>query len=307
MHPSLERLRPLVPHLICPACGNGVTECEDEFSCSNCSARYPIVNGCPVLMTPESEDGFVRDWNSEAGRQMLAEYAARAETVEPGTLSKMVSWLRPPEVMYRYNPDLRGPPTDVIFARESSQLMLNVGGGPHRESDFEFTLNLRPFHNVDIAANAERIPLADNSFDVVYSLAVLEHVSNPETVVAEMFRVLKPGGRLYAEIPFIFFFHGYPADYTRYTLQGMEKLFAEFEEKQFGMSYGPVSATLQCGNMLIPLLVPERYRILRKLASGLYRWLLFPLKYLDKRLRHHPDAHTVAGGFYVMAQKPDVS
>lgn len=38
------------------------------------------------------------------------------------------------------------------------------------------------------------IPYDDNSFDVVYSKSVIEHFHKPETLVAEMYRVLKPGG-----------------------------------------------------------------------------------------------------------------
>jgi SAM-dependent methyltransferase len=41
----------------------------------------------------------------------------------------------------------------------------------------------------------------DNSFDVVYSFQVLEHVRDPRRVLAESWRVLKPGGILYCNAP----------------------------------------------------------------------------------------------------------
>jgi SAM-dependent methyltransferase len=44
-------------------------------------------------------------------------------------------------------------------------------------------------------ADARDLPLADESFDYVYSHGVLHHCDEPERVVAEMFRVLRPGGR----------------------------------------------------------------------------------------------------------------
>lgn len=50
----------------------------------------------------------------------------------------------------------------------------------------------KPFY----CAPAEKLPFADNRFDGIWSYAVLEHVENPEQGLAEMRRVLKPGGIL---------------------------------------------------------------------------------------------------------------
>jgi len=47
----------------------------------------------------------------------------------------------------------------------------------------------------------ELLPFPDNSFDLVVSLAVLEHVENVPAVVQEAYRVLKPGGYVYFEVP----------------------------------------------------------------------------------------------------------
>jgi SAM-dependent methyltransferase len=52
-----------------------------------------------------------------------------------------------------------------------------------------------------ICANAEAIPFPDNSFDIVTCQTVLMHVTNPEKVISEMRRVLKPGGLLFVAEP----------------------------------------------------------------------------------------------------------
>lgn len=56
--------------------------------------------------------------------------------------------------------------------------------------------NVRFQHGV-----GENIPFSDNTFDFVISLAVLEHVQNVSAVVEETYRVLKPGGWAYFEVP----------------------------------------------------------------------------------------------------------
>src|SRR5262249_27912167 len=52
---------------------------------------------------------------------------------------------------------------------------------------------VKPF----VAGTAEDIPFADGSFDVIWSIAVLEHVQQPEKALQEIERVLKPGGVAY--------------------------------------------------------------------------------------------------------------
>jgi ubiquinone/menaquinone biosynthesis C-methylase UbiE len=48
-----------------------------------------------------------------------------------------------------------------------------------------------------VRAEAERLPFADHSFDVVTFVDVIEHVSRPRDAVRELSRVLRPGGLLY--------------------------------------------------------------------------------------------------------------
>jgi SAM-dependent methyltransferase len=57
-------------------------------------------------------------------------------------------------------------------------------------------------------ADAEHLPFADDHFDCVCSMGVLHHVPNPANAVAEIHRVLKPGGRL-----IVMFYHKHSALY----------------------------------------------------------------------------------------------
>jgi SAM-dependent methyltransferase len=50
---------------------------------------------------------------------------------------------------------------------------------------------------------------------------VLEHVPDPESVLRELFRALKPCGHLWMTVPFFFAEHMEPYDYYRYTQYGL--------------------------------------------------------------------------------------
>ncbi|MBL0176431.1 MAG: class I SAM-dependent methyltransferase [Ignavibacteria bacterium] len=52
-----------------------------------------------------------------------------------------------------------------------------------------------------IRADARRVPLREGAFDAVFSQGVLEHFHDPETLLREQYRVLKPGGIMLIEVP----------------------------------------------------------------------------------------------------------
>jgi len=59
----------------------------------------------------------------------------------------------------------------------------------------------RSTQTIFVCADAERLPLKDESFDLVLLLDVVEHVTNPETVISECFRVLRRGGLICINFP----------------------------------------------------------------------------------------------------------
>ncbi len=80
--------------------------------------------------------------------------------------------------------------------------------------------------HIHLYCSAEAMPVADGTFDTVLSIAVLEHVAEPDAIVREYFRVLKPGGHVVASVPFLQPEHKVPTDFQRYTRDGLERLFA---------------------------------------------------------------------------------
>jgi SAM-dependent methyltransferase len=241
---------------------------------------------------------------SVTGAAMVREYTS-IEVVEAAAPHRgLLERLRPPGLIYDDNPDMQAPWVRRIFDHVGPEtLVLNVGGGPRRYGVADINLNISKFPNVDLVADAHEIPLLSASVDSVICNAVLEHVRSPERVVEELLRVLKPGGLLYAEVPFIFFFHGYPSDYRRYTYEGMRLLFGDLDALEVSLSGGPMSALLQTANIVLEDMLPERARLTRKAFNGTFRLLTFPLKYLDRLWTHRPDKPRVACGYRVLGRK----
>ena len=52
-----------------------------------------------------------------------------------------------------------------------------------------------------VGADAMHLPLASNRFDVLVAMDMLEHLPDDKLALREFFRVLKPGGRVFATVP----------------------------------------------------------------------------------------------------------
>jgi SAM-dependent methyltransferase len=70
----------------------------------------------------------------------------------------------------------------------------------------------------------EPIPLPDASFDTIIFSDVLEHLYQPHQVIKGIRRLLRPGGKLLMNVPFMYWLHEQPYDYFRYTQFALQKM-----------------------------------------------------------------------------------
>jgi SAM-dependent methyltransferase len=98
-----------------------------------------------------------------------------------------------------------------------------------------------------VTASADAMPLEDASFDVVLLTQVLEHVLRPADVLGEIARVLRPQGRLFATVPFVWELHEQPHDYWRFTHYALAALLddAGFGEREIEPRSDSLSALAQ--------------------------------------------------------------
>lgn len=79
-------------------------------------------------------------------------------------------------------------------------------------------------NRVDVVCPATAMDFEDNRFDTVFSTQVLEHVDDHRQAIAEVKRVLKPGGHFILSVPFTWELHMEPHDYLRFSKYGIRFL-----------------------------------------------------------------------------------
>lgn len=210
------------------------------------------------------------------------------------TLKKL---LTPPSVTYYDDSHLRSLAKNL----DKAVPILNVGSGRRRIfcSEIDVDISLSP--NVDMVADAAKLPFKDGAFYLVIYKAVLEHAWNLEGILKEARRVLKKGGYVYSEVPFLQPYHPAPEDYRRLTLKGIEKIHKDFVKIESGICVGPTSALLSFIREYIPLFFNIKY--IRGLIYLMISWFTFWLKYLDRFLIRNKHCQTIASSFYYIGRK----
>jgi SAM-dependent methyltransferase len=79
----------------------------------------------------------------------------------------------------------------------------------------------------DLTWDGRQIPLPDAAVECALVTEVLEHCPEPELVIREVCRVLRPGGLIFLTVPFLWPLHNVPYDEYRYTPFAMERLLRE--------------------------------------------------------------------------------
>jgi len=128
---------------------------------------------------------------------------------------------------------------------QSDGPIVDIGAGlrPEYREDV-LNVEIVAYPTTDVVAASEFLPFADDSFGLVISVAVLEHVRDPFAAARELKRIVRPGGRIFAAVPFLQPYHAYPDHYYNMTAGGLRNLFSDWDIERLDvpLSGGPAFA-----------------------------------------------------------------
>lgn len=292
----------LIPILLCPISGRTLSlEAEQELlKDSEKKYSYPVIESIPVLINEANSIFSIEDFTSR-----------KSLFFDIRSTSKLKRWFS------TFIPEIDRNHTIASNIKQLQTLLLHgsrilVIGGSIARGPFGEFLSRKEYTFVEsdvsfgprtmVICDAHTLPFKNESFDCVVAQAVLEHVVNPQQCVSEIYRVLKPNGLVYSEIPFMQPVHGGAYDFQRFTHSGARLLFAQFKEESSGFVSGHGSALAWA--IQYCLLALFGFNTLFRNAIKLFsRIVLYPLRWLDYIHVSRRSILDAACGCYFIGQK----
>lgn len=216
-----------------------------------------------------------------------------------------MAWISLRQGVHRMLPSLTVQPVykvgETLKLLPEGAKICDIGAGGRKITPDTYTIDGFVTENTDTVCDIHHIPLPDESFDCIFCTGTLEHVEDPAQAMSEIYRLVKKGGIVHIEVPFMQGFHADPHDYWRWTIPGL-RLFctrAGLTELECGTHIGPASALNWVLNECVACLCGNgRFG---NAVAALFRFI--PLKYLDYILVSKGSAARVASGIYFVGRK----
>ena len=302
---SLILKKNLVNSLCCPVCKSLLTRRADNLECpdQSCQSVFPIVREIPVLINEANSIFQIKDFVENRDTTYRTD-GPRWKKGLKNFLPSLGKNYKSSRNFERFAASLKEKnenPKVLILGGAIEGEGLNIenlfGGIEVVESDVSFG------KRTNLICDAHDIPFLDETFDGVIIQAVLEHIVDPQKCVAEIHRVLKTGGFVYAETPFMQQVHAGRYDFTRFTHLGHRRLFRRFEEIESGAVCGSGMALAWSYSYFLQSFFESKN--LAKAADAFARLTAFWLKYLDYFTIDRAGSFDAASSYYFWGRKSD--
>ena len=291
--------------LACPGCRSELRLEAGRLRCTSdgCGGTFPVVDGRPVLIWEPRSVFDVAAFREPRNLLRRSRFAIWAQGWLPGlehNLTRQANYER-----FRRMVKEAAPLPRVL----NIEIFRRCDGLEQLRSDpglWLLTQNLTFGDHVDLIADGHDLPFRDASFDAVTAHAVLDHFADPDRVMAEVHRVLKPRGLAYAEAPFLQPVHLGRHDYLRFTPLGARRLLRRFEVVDHGVANGPgMVLGIAYASFLEAFFETP---ILRRAAFLFARLTGFWLKWWDRLLVRRPAGwDSIAGTWFLLRRSDSVA
>lgn len=174
--------------------------------------------------------------------------------------------------------------------------ILNAGSSSVRYGTNCVNIDIQPKPDVDVLCDIHELPDSLGDFDAIVCNAALQYCQNPGKVAKEFYRVLKPGGLLFVDAPWVQPYCPDTPDRFRFSEDALRSLFADFEIIEIGPSIRPGSAFVMLGVHIAGSLTANKYvnSVLRRVAT----LILYPFRGIRTS-----DASKTAGALYMICRR----
>jgi SAM-dependent methyltransferase len=302
--------KPVIALLRCPSCGGSLSAASTEFVCQSgaCGVHFPVVAGVPLLVGSAAgvytADDFLSAAPGSGQGSAARSLGARVRAWTPSTRSDRTFVVNLRKLVALVGTIGADRPVTILSVGEAAdaELLRSMLTGRTVEVIHVGTRPGTP--HADVLCQPHRWPFHDGVADAVVLRRVLHRTLHVAEVAGEAFRVLRPGGALYAEEPFVEATHEGPDDFHRFTHLGLRGLFLNCEELGSGVAEGVGVALASSWRQVLWSVARSPYVAFVLATVG--SWTSFFWKYVDRVLGSRGWVIDGAASVYFLGRQSEI-
>ena len=174
--------------------------------------------------------------------------------------------------------------------------ILNAGSSSVRLGSNSVNVDIQSKPDVDVVCDIHDLPESLGAFDVVICNGVLQYCTDPKQVAKQFLKVLKEGGYLFIDAPWIQPYCPDSPDRFRFSEDGLRTIFSDFQVVKIGPSIRAGSAFAYLGVSIAKDLTSNKY--LNFVLARVAFFILYPLRVIKTTKEEK-----TAGAFYMICRK----